>query len=782
MIMSVESKAVEGMGGSICEKMQAFGYLGNVRGVCYGLSAAAAAEAALLGNKAWAHFNHCLERIYAIPLETFEKKLEGDADRVKIQVFFDRIELLQQAYRHTALFGGCDLHVLPVWPLRPGQSAGNTIPFSYPCYVYEKKEFSDRNGEEKEEVRAEKSRKLFCLLAPGESREVKKINTYSQNLLADLDLQQISYQRLDTHAAGQFGIFLQEMIPKEQGLEVAPLLRSHTMEENQNCLAKTDNFVGVYTEDDLQKYFTQLAQHATERVVLMLKNSTHRNTVIYDVQQKKWLYVDLKVLPIQYIAKSEEIAKRVLLSFSRNGFATMGTEVMVLAHTGEKKPRPDLAMWKESLSNTFTVFPEEPDPEDPDLIDLVDLVDSDGASMLYLAAQDGCLATVHALLKKGADPNKAQNTGITPLAFAAAKGHAAVVKLLLAPPYHADVHTAGGLQGFTPLHRAVLYDDPATVQVLLAAGARADAMSHAGITPLLLAVKKGSVTLVEILLDALLPENLTAVDQAGPDGGAPLFIAVEKGHVELVKLLLAYHADVNQKAIQGGITPLEIAVKNGHAAVVKLLLAEKGLKLSRNAKNSLLYMAAKNGHAGVVKCLLSAGSTTYFRGEDGLNAVEVAQQNGYVSTARYIQKYMLIKALSRYKRKGDTEKPITATAFFPARSFHGLSAEKKKAVEVFLCALKKKALVEDVFLPVMKTIKADGVLREMFEHACAHSLFPDGVQWAGTGFSAFAGSAAGRRSLQVLARNSNEVISLSHGVYLSGERELRGDTKPAPSS
>ena len=54
-----------------------------------------------------------------------------------------------------------------------------------------------------------------------------------------------------------------------------------------------------------------------------------------------------------------------------------------------------------------------------------------GATPLYVAAQNGHLDIVKALLEAGADRNQAMNSGATPLFIAAEKGHLDVVEMLL---------------------------------------------------------------------------------------------------------------------------------------------------------------------------------------------------------------------------------------------------------------------------------------------------------------------------------------------------------------
>ncbi|QFR02192.1 ankyrin repeat domain-containing protein [Streptomyces phaeolivaceus] len=90
---------------------------------------------------------------------------------------------------------------------------------------------------------------------------------------------------------------------------------------------------------------------------------------------------------------------------------------------------------------------------------------------LFSAIPAGDTAAVKAVLRAGADPERTDSEGTTPLYAASVNGEAEIARLLLAAGASPDTESSGiGAEG-TPLCAAACWGHTATVRELLAHGA-----------------------------------------------------------------------------------------------------------------------------------------------------------------------------------------------------------------------------------------------------------------------------------------------------------------------
>lgn len=171
---------------------------------------------------------------------------------------------------------------------------------------------------------------------------------------------------------------------------------------------------------------------------------------------------------------------------------------------------------------------------------------SHGETALMMAARSGSVDAVRLLLDRGAKIN-AKDTlrGTTALMWAAEQGHATVVELLAARG--ADLRIQSEI--LRPLKRRGLGFAPASQQ------GGPDAPVKGGLTALLFAAREGSLDCVRVLIQAG-----ADVNQTSADGSSPLLVAVQNGYYDLAAFLLDHGANVNL-ANSKGWTPLYLAVK-----------------------------------------------------------------------------------------------------------------------------------------------------------------------------------------------------------------------------
>jgi ankyrin repeat protein len=161
-----------------------------------------------------------------------------------------------------------------------------------------------------------------------------------------------------------------------------------------------------------------------------------------------------------------------------------------------------------------------------------------GPSLIADAAQRGDLAAVQELLRKQADVNAAQGDGMTALHWASLHGDVMAVDVLLKAK--AAVEPTTRLGNYTPLHLATSRGNGAVVARLLAAGAKATAITSTGVQPIHLAAQAGDVVGVQALLAA--GADVNAKDTTHER--SPLIFAVSENRADVVKLLLAKGANI----------------------------------------------------------------------------------------------------------------------------------------------------------------------------------------------------------------------------------------------
>ncbi|RYP27695.1 hypothetical protein DL767_007569 [Monosporascus sp. MG133] len=140
------------------------------------------------------------------------------------------------------------------------------------------------------------------------------------------------------------------------------------------------------------------------------------------------------------------------------------------------------------------------------------------------------------------------------------------------------------------------------------------------------AASNGHTDLVELLLD----EDSTKLDEKDDRHRTPLFLAASNGHAEVVELLLEHatgpdsKVNVNQQS-KDMSTPLKAALTNDHAGVAEILLRSEHINvlIEYLEEWTPLGAASGSGHLKVVKTLvkrLGPGNDKLYEKHRGENA------------------------------------------------------------------------------------------------------------------------------------------------------------------
>jgi serine/threonine-protein phosphatase 6 regulatory ankyrin repeat subunit B len=189
---------------------------------------------------------------------------------------------------------------------------------------------------------------------------------------------------------------------------------------------------------------------------------------------------------------------------------------------------------------------------------------------IHLAAFFGDLQKLKNCLKDGAKVDEQDAVEFTALHCAVCGDHMDIVKFLLDSGAKVNAKT---FNGWTPLGFAWTIDMAA---LLIANGADVRIADERGQTALHWAVNRdnhrGDKALIELLLKHGADVNARAASTSGSWAGwTPLHVACRNGYPDIVELLLTHGADVNAKTDKDE-TPTAIAQSNKHRQVVELLM------------------------------------------------------------------------------------------------------------------------------------------------------------------------------------------------------------------
>ena len=232
----------------------------------------------------------------------------------------------------------------------------------------------------------------------------------------------------------------------------------------------------------------------------------------------------------------------------------------------------------------------------------VDLKDDSGRTPLSWAAGTGHEAVVRLLVERGGVDINSRDSQITftPLMFAAYNGHEAVVRLLVERD-GVDINSRDIGGPGTPLRAAAYNGHEAVVRLLIERGVEINAKDDAGRTALMFAARKGHEAVVRLLTE----RGDVEINAKDKEGKIVLMYAAEEGHEAVVRLLIERDGEINAKDNEGK-TALMFAAEKGHGAVVRLLIERDDVPINAkdNYGRTALMWAATCGRDAVVRLLI----------------------------------------------------------------------------------------------------------------------------------------------------------------------------------
>jgi ankyrin repeat protein len=251
----------------------------------------------------------------------------------------------------------------------------------------------------------------------------------------------------------------------------------------------------------------------------------------------------------------------------------------------------------------------------------LDEEDKKGETPLIIAVKEQLSEIVAFLLEQGANVNKADEEGLTPLLHASKTGYnEEILDLLL--NHKADLN-AKDAKGYTALHWAIRLNEEDLVEHLLSRNANVKVKtSEEGFTPLHLATNP---RVAEMLLD-----RQAEINAKDGEGNTPLIGAIRQGNDDVIRLLISSRADFNIQN-NAGDSPIHFIAKEGRETLLKFLLHQQkekqeqegkvdnliNLDLQNNEGQTPLHVARLNGDEQVAKVLIQYGANQQLRDKNG---------------------------------------------------------------------------------------------------------------------------------------------------------------------
>jgi ankyrin repeat protein len=188
-----------------------------------------------------------------------------------------------------------------------------------------------------------------------------------------------------------------------------------------------------------------------------------------------------------------------------------------------------------------------------------------------------------------------------------------------------------------------------------------------GMTPLLLACRRGSVDHVRSLIKSKLGGNINHRDDRDFDS---LMYAARDGFTEVVRVLISEGGANANATSKDGFSPLMYASLCGYPETAKVLIEANAVVDSvDNTGFTSLMGASQNGHRETVETLLKCGANPNLVDSNGYSALVHASLHGC---------FQVVEPLLKYGAKVDSRTKFGSTALMHAA--HGAQVEMVKCL------------------------------------------------------------------------------------------------------